>query len=128
MLVLKTVPNVVVLIKSRRTDVFPGCRSVRRWVRGRSRTGKSWLWRSRAPVVEHCFHILVIDLAALLQTFGQQSSYNSSSNQPSYGRTDAGPGIDSSLASHIPGGQGVSTASEQVGANHMLCLCLMMQQ
>ncbi|KAL3145564.1 hypothetical protein ABBQ32_003386 [Trebouxia sp. C0010 RCD-2024] len=51
--------------------------------------------------------------AAPGQTFGQQSSYNSSSNQPSYGRTDAGPGIDSSLASHIPGGQGVSTASEQ---------------
>lgn len=58
----------------------------------------------------------------LLQAFGQQSTYNSSSNQPSYGRPDAGPGIDQSLSSHIPGGQGVSTASEQVGAKNAVCI------
>ena len=60
----------------------------------------------------------ITHLATWLQAFTQQSSYNASSNQPSYGRPDAGPGIDSSLAAHIPGGQGVGIASEQVRAKH----------
>lgn len=54
------------------------------------------------------------DGVTCLQNYGQQSTYNSSSNQPSYGGPDAGPGIDQSLSAHIPGGQGVGTASEQV--------------
>ena len=48
------------------------------------------------------------------------------SNQPSYGGADTGPGIDQSLSAHVPGGQGVSTAGEQVwahleGCNALLC-------
>ena len=50
----------------------------------------------------------------LTQGFGQQSDYNSGANQGSYGAPEAGPGIDQSLSAHVPGGQGVSTATEQV--------------
>ena len=50
----------------------------------------------------------------LIQGFGQQSDYNSGANQGSYGAPEAGPGIDQSLSAHVPGGQGVSTATEQV--------------
>lgn len=47
----------------------------------------------------------------LIQGFGQQ---NSGANQGNYGTPEAGPGIDQSLSAHVPGGQGVSTATEQV--------------
>ncbi len=50
----------------------------------------------------------------LIQGFGQQSGYNTGANQGSYGAPEAGPGIDQSLSAHVPGGQGVSTATEQV--------------
>lgn len=50
----------------------------------------------------------------LTQGFGLQSDYNSGANQGSYGAPEAGPGIDQSLSAHVPGGQGVSTATEQV--------------
>ncbi len=47
----------------------------------------------------------------LIQGFGQQ---NSGANQGNFGAPEAGPGIDQSLSAHVPGGQGVSTATEQV--------------
>ena len=47
----------------------------------------------------------------LIQGFAQQ---NSGANQGNYGAPEAGPGIDQSLSAHVPGGQGVSTATEQV--------------
>ena len=50
----------------------------------------------------------------LAQGFGQKSDYSSGANQGSYGAPEAGPGIDQSLSAHVPGGQGVSTAGEQV--------------
>ena len=58
----------------------------------------------------------------LMQGFGQQSGSNSGANQGSYGAPEAGPGIDQSLSAHVPGGQGVSTATEQVTARFWLLL------
>ncbi len=58
----------------------------------------------------------------LIQGFGQQSDYNSGANQGNYGAPEGGPGIDQSLSAHVPGGQGVSTATEQVISRFWLLL------
>jgi hypothetical protein len=56
-----------------------------------------------------------------MQGFGQQSGSNSGVNQGNYGAPEADPGIDQSLSAHVPGGQGVSTATEQVISSPWLC-------
>ena len=62
----------------------------------------------------------VTEAELLLQNYGQQSSYNSGANQPKYGAAEAGPGIDQPLSAHVPGGQGVASATEQV---LIFCFC-----
>ena len=47
---------------------------------------------------------------------GYQSS--TGGNQSGYGGADTGPGIDQPLSSHLPGGQGVNTAAQEVSRKH----------